>query len=313
MLYSVSRSSGSRPAALTRRLTRRGEARTRAGRRARAGAVAARSCAARGRDARPCPSGVDLSLLVARLLDVTLVDHPRCAQSLKRTVAASSRSISFCWVTNCCCWRCSSSSRASVFRRVVPRPHADPAAVQLRDLADGLIEQVAVVRDGDGGAVEAGEQALEPRASDCVEMRLGLVEQQHVRILGPSPRRSSTSCITKASPAPAHCSTSRSRKASSRNRGSWLSYKGGQLAQGRDAAKEVLKTDTALYDELFAAVQAKLERRGSQVGADFRKRHGLRGAAILVSWPAVPVRAERFDFVAARIAAMPAGRAEVRA
>src|SRR5215207_9512647 len=42
-------------------------------------------------------------------------------------------------------------------------------------------------------------------------------------------------------------------------RGSWLSYKGGQLAQGRDAAKEVLKTDSALYDELFAAVQAKLD------------------------------------------------------
>ncbi len=42
-------------------------------------------------------------------------------------------------------------------------------------------------------------------------------------------------------------------------RGSWLSYKGSQLAQGRDAAKEVLKTDSALYDELFAAVQAKLD------------------------------------------------------
>jgi recombination protein RecA len=42
-------------------------------------------------------------------------------------------------------------------------------------------------------------------------------------------------------------------------RGSWLSYKGGQLAQGRDAAKEVLRTDKALYDELFAAVNAKLD------------------------------------------------------
>ncbi len=27
-------------------------------------------------------------------------------------------------------------------------------------------------------------------------------------------------------------------------RGSWLSYKGNQLAQGRDAAKEVLKNDS---------------------------------------------------------------------
>ena len=42
-------------------------------------------------------------------------------------------------------------------------------------------------------------------------------------------------------------------------RGSWLSYKGSQLAQGRDAAKEVLRTDEALYNELFAAVQAKLD------------------------------------------------------
>jgi recombination protein RecA len=42
-------------------------------------------------------------------------------------------------------------------------------------------------------------------------------------------------------------------------RGSWLSYKGSQLAQGRDAAKEVLRTDEALYNELYAAVQAKLD------------------------------------------------------
>ena len=42
-------------------------------------------------------------------------------------------------------------------------------------------------------------------------------------------------------------------------RGSWLSYKGAQLAQGRDAAKEVLKNDTALYEELETAVKAKLD------------------------------------------------------
>jgi recombination protein RecA len=42
-------------------------------------------------------------------------------------------------------------------------------------------------------------------------------------------------------------------------RGSWLSYKGTQLAQGRDAAKEVLKADAALYEELEAAVKAKLD------------------------------------------------------
>ncbi len=42
-------------------------------------------------------------------------------------------------------------------------------------------------------------------------------------------------------------------------RGSWLSYKGAQLAQGRDAGKVVLKTDEALYNELYAAVKIKLD------------------------------------------------------
>ena len=39
------------------------------------------------------------------------------------------------------------------------------------------------MRDDDGGAVEGREQALEQRAADRVEVRLGLVEQQHVRVL----------------------------------------------------------------------------------------------------------------------------------
>ena len=42
-------------------------------------------------------------------------------------------------------------------------------------------------------------------------------------------------------------------------RGSWLSYKGAQLAQGRDAAKEVLKANAELYTELEALVNAKLD------------------------------------------------------
>lgn len=41
-------------------------------------------------------------------------------------------------------------------------------------------------------------------------------------------------------------------------RGSWLSYKGNQLAQGRDAAKEALKNDPALYEEIGEAVRAIL-------------------------------------------------------
>ena len=41
-------------------------------------------------------------------------------------------------------------------------------------------------------------------------------------------------------------------------RGSWFSYNGTQLAQGRDAAKELLKGDPALYADLEASVLAKL-------------------------------------------------------
>ncbi len=42
-------------------------------------------------------------------------------------------------------------------------------------------------------------------------------------------------------------------------RGSWLSYKGSQLAQGRDAAKDILKKDEALFNELTQVVKAKLD------------------------------------------------------
>ena len=49
-------------------------------------------------------------------------------------------------------------------------------------------------------------------------------------------------------------------------RGSWISYKGSQLAQGRDAAKEALKTDAALYAEIEEAVKAKLAEKGAPEG-----------------------------------------------
>ena len=42
-------------------------------------------------------------------------------------------------------------------------------------------------------------------------------------------------------------------------RGSWLNYKGTQLAQGRDTAKEVLKNHQALHKEIETAVKAKLD------------------------------------------------------
>lgn len=42
-------------------------------------------------------------------------------------------------------------------------------------------------------------------------------------------------------------------------RGSWISYKGSQLAQGRDAAKEALRSDEALAAEIEILVKAKLK------------------------------------------------------
>src|SRR5438876_10550199 len=42
-------------------------------------------------------------------------------------------------------------------------------------------------------------------------------------------------------------------------RGSWLNDKGTQLAQGRDAAKDELRSDPKLYQEIEVAVKAKLD------------------------------------------------------
>jgi len=42
-------------------------------------------------------------------------------------------------------------------------------------------------------------------------------------------------------------------------RGSWFSYQGKQLAQGRDAAKEALRSDASLYAEVEEKVKEKLE------------------------------------------------------
>ena len=42
-------------------------------------------------------------------------------------------------------------------------------------------------------------------------------------------------------------------------RGSWMSFKGTQLAQGRDATKDLLKADPALYTEIETAVKAALD------------------------------------------------------
>ena len=47
-------------------------------------------------------------------------------------------------------------------------------------------------------------------------------------------------------------------------RGSWISYRGQQLAQGRDAAKEALKVDSKLYAELEDIVKAALDEEAKK-------------------------------------------------
>jgi len=44
-------------------------------------------------------------------------------------------------------------------------------------------------------------------------------------------------------------------------RGSWFAYNGAQLAQGRDAAKEALRADEALYNEITEKVREKLDAK----------------------------------------------------
>ncbi len=49
-------------------------------------------------------------------------------------------------------------------------------------------------------------------------------------------------------------------------RGSWISYNGTQVGQGRDAVKDILKTDEKLFTELEAAVKARLAEKGASSG-----------------------------------------------
>ena len=44
-------------------------------------------------------------------------------------------------------------------------------------------------------------------------------------------------------------------------RGSWISYNGSQIAQGRDAAKEALKSNPELYAEIEGQVKAKMDEK----------------------------------------------------
>ena len=50
-------------------------------------------------------------------------------------------------------------------------------------------------------------------------------------------------------------------------RGTWLSFEGQQLGQGRDAARDNLKTDPAMQEKLVNAVKAKAHEKHGFAGA----------------------------------------------
>lgn len=47
-------------------------------------------------------------------------------------------------------------------------------------------------------------------------------------------------------------------------RGSWISYNGSQIAQGRDAAKEALRSNAELYAEIEELVKAKMDEKAAK-------------------------------------------------
>ncbi len=107
-----------------------------------------------------------------------------CAQWRKRRTASSRRAISFCWRDVLLLLALELELARDDVGAVGARPHADRALVELGDLGDGRVEQVAVVGDHHDGAVEVVQQRAEPLAARHVEVGLGLVEQQHVRAPG---------------------------------------------------------------------------------------------------------------------------------
>ena len=65
-------------------------------------------------------------------------------------------------------------------RGVVALPRDARAAIELEDPARDVVEEVAIVRDGDDRARELVQEVLEPRDALGVEVVRGLVEQQQV-------------------------------------------------------------------------------------------------------------------------------------
>ena len=61
---------------------------------------------------------------------------------------------------------------------IVPLIRDAAATVELEDPAGDVVEEIAVVRHGDDGALVVGEEALEPRDGLGVEMVRRLVEEE---------------------------------------------------------------------------------------------------------------------------------------
>ncbi len=72
-------------------------------------------------------------------------------------------------------------------RRVVALPRDAGAAIELEDPLGGVVEEVAIVRHGDDGALVFLEEALEPRHRLGVEVVGRLVEQQQIGRLEQQP------------------------------------------------------------------------------------------------------------------------------
>ena len=70
---------------------------------------------------------------------------------------------------------------------VVPLPRDASALIQLQDPARHVVEEVAIVGHRHDGALELGEEALEPPHALGVEVVRRLVEQQHVGLLQQEP------------------------------------------------------------------------------------------------------------------------------
>jgi len=124
---------------------------------------------------------VDLPLLVARLLDMPLVDHAAGPVLEAADRFLEPRDLLLLGHVRLLLPLQLELARHGV-RGIVARPHPDAAARELGDLADRLVEQVAVVRDRDDGTFEGAHQQLHPLARLDVEVRFGLVEQEHVGV-----------------------------------------------------------------------------------------------------------------------------------